>query len=142
MFNINMGDYFKHWLDIGKKLSNPPKIFNVNWFRTDEDCTFIWPGFGDYFRIIEWLLLSCENTVDAIDTPIGLLPFIEDINIDELDISTSTLEELLSIDMNLWLEETESIMNFYNNFGDKLPIELGYELLILQNKLLKQRVYA
>ena len=81
----NMGDYFQHWLDMGKKIAHPPKIFNVNWFRTDEQGHFIWPGYGDNFRVLEWILARCNDEVDARTTPIGYIPYAKDINLEGLD---------------------------------------------------------
>ena len=83
----NMGDYFKHWLDMGEKLGDKaPKIFNVNWFRTDKNGKFIWPGFGDNLRVLEWIINRCDNKVSAIETPIGFLPDKKDINMEGLDL--------------------------------------------------------
>ena len=133
----NMGDYFRHWLEMGEKMSNPPKIFHVNWFRTNEKGEFIWPGFGDNFRVIEWMLKRCENKVDAIVSPIGYMPKPEDINIEGLDISKDTLKSLLTIDKESWLEDVKSIEEFYAKIGDTIPDELYEELRILADNLNK-----
>ena len=94
----HMGDYWQHWLDMGNKIPNPPKIFNVNWFRTDEDGNFLWPGFGDNLRVLEWILKRCFDEVDAQETPIGYEPNPADINLEGTDVSLETLTGLLSVD--------------------------------------------
>lgn len=131
----NMGDYFKHWLEMGKKMSNPPKIFHVNWFRTNEEGEFIWPGFGDNFRVLEWMLKRCDNAIDADEAAIGYLPKLEDINIEALDLSLDTLKALLTIDNESWLEDVKSIEEFYAKIGDTIPEELFNELKILTDNL-------
>jgi phosphoenolpyruvate carboxykinase (GTP) len=133
----HMGDYFKHWIDMGKKITKQPKIFNTNWFRTDDAGHFIWPGFGDNMRVLDWIVKRCEEAVDAVETPIGYLPKVEDINVDGLDLSKETLEKLLSIDKNMWKEEAEGIGEFYTKFGDRLPVELSNELAKLKANLNK-----
>lgn len=131
----NMGNYFKHWLEMGKKMSNPPKIFHVNWFRTDEEGEFIWPGFGDNFRAIEWMLNRCEDKVSADEKAIGFLPNPKDINVEGLDISMDTLKSLLTIDNESWLEDVKSIEEFYKKIGDTIPSELKDELKTLTKNL-------
>ena len=131
----DMGNYFKHWLEMGKKMSNPPKIFHVNWFRTNEKGEFIWPGFGDNFRVIEWMLKRCENKVDANATSIGYMPKPEDINIEGLELSTDILSSLLTINNESWLEDVNSIKEFYAKIGDTIPDELYEELKILTDNL-------
>ena len=133
----NMGDYWAHWLEMGKILGDKaPKIFNVNWFRTDDDGNFIWPGFGDNMRVLEWIIDRCEDAVDAVETPIGYEPKPEDISVEELDgITTETIKGLLSVDKGLWKEEANGIGEFYAKFGDKLPKELAGELDALKARL-------
>lgn len=132
----NMGDYFKHWIEMGKILGkNAPKIFNVNWFRTDNNGKFMWPGFGDNLRVLEWILRRCENNVEAVETPIGYLPYESDINLEEINVSKETLEKLLKIDKNLWKKESENIEDFYKIFRNHLPKELKTELENLKNRL-------
>ncbi len=133
----NMGDYWAHWLEMGKILGDKaPKIFNVNWFRTDDDGNFIWPGFGDNMRVLEWIIDRCEDAVDAVETPIGYEPKPEDINVEGLDgITTETIKGLLSVDKDLWREEANGIGEFYAKFGDKLPKELAGELDALKARL-------
>lgn len=131
----NMADYFAHWIEMGKKITNKPKIFNVNWFRTDENGKFIWPGFGDNLRVLEWILARCENKVDAREVPIGYVPYAKDINIEGLSITEDTVEDLLSVDKETWKEEAKGIEEFYAQFGDRLPKELRAELETLKSKL-------
>ena len=132
----NMGDYFKHWIEMGDKIKNKPKIFNVNWFRTDDNGNFIWPGFGDNMRVLDWILARCEDKVDAKETPIGYVPYAKDINIEGLDgITEQTIEDLLSVDKENWTKETEGIESFYGELGARVPKELYDELAKLKAKL-------
>ena len=131
----NMADYFAHWIEMGKKVKHQPKIFNVNWFRTDDDGNFIWPGFGDNMRVLEWIIDRCEDKVDADEVAIGYVPKIGDINVEDLDITEDTMKELLSVDKDMWKEETKGIEEFYAQFGDRLPKELNDELETLKKKL-------
>ena len=131
----NVCDYFEHWIEMGKKISNKPKIFNVNWFRTDDNGNFIWPGFGDNLRVLEWILSRCENSVQAKETPIGYVPYAKDINTEGLDISEETLEDLVSVDKNLWQTEVQEIEEFYASLGDNIPAELKNRLNVLKNDL-------
>lgn len=135
----NMGDYFKHWIEMGEILGDKaPKIFNVNWFRVDEEGHFIWPGFGDNLRVLEWMLKRCDGEVDAVETAIGYVPKAEDINLEGLDdFSIETLKGILEVDNAKWAKEAEGIEEFYKKFGDKLPAELRAEL-----EGLKARVQA
>ncbi len=131
----DMGDYWAHWLNMGKAIANPPKIFHVNWFRTDDEGHFIWPGFGDNMRVLMWILARCEGKVDAVETPIGYVPNPEDINIEGLDISIDTLRDLLSVDKELWLEDCAGIRDFYAQVGARVPAELYAELEALEKRL-------
>lgn len=132
----NMANYFEHWLKMGKLLrEKSPKIFNVNWFRTDEDGNFIWPGFGDNLRVLNWILDRCDNKVEAIDSPIGLLPKIDDIDIEDLEISKETISELLNINKDSWANEILSIKEFYAKFGETLPTDLNVQLNILEENI-------
>jgi len=131
----NMGDYFKHWLDMGKVIPNAPKIFHVNWFRTDDEGHFIWPGFGDNMRVLNWIIDRCEDKAEAVETPIGYVPVAEDINIEGLDISIDTIRELLTVDVESWKEDVENIKEFYALIGDHVPAELYDELAALEARL-------
>lgn len=133
----NMADYFTHWLEMGKKIPNPPKIFHVNWFRQDEEGHFMWPGFGDNLRVLNWILDRCEGKADAKETEIGYLPNPKDINIDGLDIDGSVLDQLLSVDKKVWLEDVEGQKEFFAKFGDHLPKEIREELNKLESRLSK-----
>ena len=131
----NMGDYFKHWIEMGKKITNKPLIFNVNWFRTDDEGNFIWPGFGDNMRVLLWILARCEGKVDAVETAIGYVPKAEDINIEGLNIDINVVKELLNVDKAVWKEEIGGIKEFYNKIGDTVPAELKAELATLEANL-------
>ena len=135
----HMGDYFAHWLEMGEKLGDKaPKIFNVNWFRTDDEGHFIWPGFGDNMRVLMWIAARCKGEVDANVTPLGYEPKPGDINIEGLDdITLDTVKGLLDVDVNLWKEEVAGIKEFYAKFGDKLPAELNNQLAALEDRLNK-----
>ena len=131
----NMADYFQHWFDMGKKIKNQPKIFNVNWFRLDKDGNFMWPGFGDNMRVLNWILDRCEDKVDAVETPVGYVPKKEDLQLDGLDISDEALTELLSIDKDVWKEEVKNQREFFAQFGDKLPKEIVENMDALEKRL-------
>ncbi len=130
----NMGDYFQHWLEMGKKIPNPPKIFNVNWFRTDENGKFIWPGFGDNLRVLLWILARCNDQVDAQKTAIGYIPNPEDIDIEDSGIDFDTLKGLLSIDKASWTEEVNDIEKHLAQF-DKLPAEIKAQYEALKDRI-------
>ena len=134
----NMGDYWQHWLDMGKIIEKKPKIFNVNWFRTDDEGHFIWPGFGDNMRVLEWIMARCYDEADAVETAIGYVPKAEDINIEGLEgITVDTIRDLLSVDKDLWKAEAEGIAEYYAKFGDHLPKELAECLETLKANLEK-----
>lgn len=131
----NMGDYFKHWLEIGKKVKKAPKIFMVNWFRKDENGKFMWPGFGDNSRVIKWMIDRIEGKTGAKETEIGLMPEEGALDLSGLDISKETMDELLSVNKESWKKEVVMIEEFYSRFGDKIPQELRDQLNDLKNKL-------
>ena len=137
----NMADYWQHWIDIGAGLDEDkaPKIFNVNWFRKDDDGNFLWPGFGDNLRVLEWIIKRCEGKVDAEETAIGFVPKAEDINLEgiEDEVSEDQLKEILSVDNSLWEDEAKGIEEFYAKFGDRLPKALSDELSTLKANLEK-----
>ncbi len=126
----HMGEYFAHWLAMGEKLGDKaPKIFNVNWFRTDDEGNFVWPGFGDNMRVLNWILARCENKVDAVETPIGYVPNPEDIDLTDLEgFDIETLKSILTVDKDVWTKEAAEIEEHYKKFGDKLPAELKVQL--------------
>ncbi len=124
----NMGDYFAHWLEMGDKLSEKPLIFNVNWFRTDDEGNYMWPGFGDNLRVLEWIIDRCDGKVDAVESEIGYLPKPEDINTEGLDIGVDSIKKLLEIDKKAWLDEFNDAKGLYDRIGERMPKELLAEL--------------
>ncbi len=132
----DMGDYWAHWLTMGTRIPHPPKIFHVNWFRTDDEGNFIWPGFGDNLRVLMWILDRCEGKVGANITPIGYVPNAEDICIEGLDdISLDTIRGLLTVDVNSWIEDIDNIKAFYAQVGDRVPAAMYDELAALEARL-------
>lgn len=131
----NVGDYLQHWLDMGKKLKKQPKIFNVNWFRLDDNGKFIWPGFGDNFRVLQWILARCDDKIDAVESPIGYLPNPADISLEGLaDFTVEDVADLLSVDKDVWEQEIADIEEYYKKF-DRLPIEMKNQLAALKERL-------
>ena len=134
----HMGEYFRHWLEMGEKLGDKaPKIFNVNWFRTDDEGNFVWPGFGDNARVLNWIIDRCEGKADATETAIGYIPKPEDIDLTDLDMDIETLKSILKVDKDVWTKEAEEIEEHYKKFGDKLPAELKEQLETLKANLAK-----
>ena len=125
----NMGDYFGHWLEIGKATSPEklPKIFYVNWFRKDADGTWLWPGFGENSRVLKWIVERIEGTADGVQSPIGVLPTRESLDLDGLDIPAKDLDLLLSVDAEIWKQEAGLIPEFFAQFGEHLPAALTEE---------------
>lgn len=133
----NMADYFRHWLDMGKKMAKPPKIFFVNWFRKDKSGKFIWPGFADNLRIINWIIARSEGTVAAVKTPLGYVPKYEDIDMDGLDFPKEKWNELFLMDKNEWKGELSAQKGFLDKFGKRLPEELIKEYNAFEKRLSK-----
>jgi len=133
----NMAEYFRHWLNMGKLMAHPPKIFHVNWFRTDAHGKFIWPGYSENLRVLEWILDRCNNRVNAMQTPIGYTPYPFNIDLNGLKISSEAMEELLKVDKAQWLEETKGIYKFFGDFKKDLPKELWQEYKALLGRLKK-----
>ena len=134
----HVADYWQHWIDMGKSVANLPKIFHVNWFRTDDEGHFLWPGFGDNMRVVEWIIKRCRGEVDAVETPIGFMPKPEDISLEgiEDEVSEDTLKNLLSVDVEVWKKEAADIEAFFEQVGEgKLPKELAENLEILKKNL-------
>jgi len=131
----HMGRYFKHWLEMGKKMSNPPRIFHVNWFRTDENDKFLWPGFGENLRILEWILERCNNKVKAQETPLGYIPYPFDIDMTGLEIPEQTWNKLFEINIEEWQQELKEIKNFFKKFKKEFPEELWQEYAALKERL-------
>jgi phosphoenolpyruvate carboxykinase (GTP) len=131
----DMGDYFDHWLQIGRSAgASPPRIFGVNWFRR-RDGLFLWPGFGENVRVLEWIHRRCEGAAAAVDTPIGLLPAAGALNVQGLALDAADLHELLRVDPAEWLREIRPIADFYAALGDSLPAALPAQLDMLQRRL-------
>jgi phosphoenolpyruvate carboxykinase (GTP) len=119
-----MADYFRHWLFMGLRMKNQPRIFHVNWFKTDKIGKFLWPGYGENLRVIEWILARCRGETQAMETPIGFIPTPESFDLSGLDISSETINPLLSIDREAWIEELKGHKEFFIKFGKRLPLEL------------------
>jgi phosphoenolpyruvate carboxykinase (GTP) len=132
----NMADYWGHWLTVGEKLgANAPSMFQVNWFRKSDDGRFLWPGFGENARVLEWIVRHLEGEVDVIDSPVGHLPAVEDLNLDGLAITPADLDELFAIDHDRWRDEADLIGEYFDGFGDRVPAALRRELEGLRNSL-------
>ncbi|MBA3301364.1 MAG: phosphoenolpyruvate carboxykinase (GTP) [Thermoleophilaceae bacterium] len=133
----NMGDYFTHWLAVGSKddASKLPKIFCVNWFRKDEDGKFLWPGFGENSRVLEWVFRRCDGEAGAVETPIGLVPAEGAINTEGLDISEDTMSDLLSVDPESVKAELPQVREHLDRFGDDLPPQIAAQLDELERRL-------
>jgi phosphoenolpyruvate carboxykinase (GTP) len=131
----DMGDYFAHWLAVGQKLTSPPKIFHVNWFRTGSDGRYLWPGFGDNIRVLKWILARVEHSASARETPIGRVPTADALDLAGLDITTDRLDQLLAVDGSAWLNEAPRSLDFLSKFGETLPRHL-----VNEHKALLQRV--
>ena len=131
----HMGDYFDHWLNMGKRMANPPKIFHVNWFRTDESGKFLWPGFGENLRVIEWILDRCRNQAEAAKTPIGYVPVSESLDLTGLNIPRESLNKLFAVNRTDWFNETEAMAGFFQQFGNRLPRTMWDQLEALRLRL-------
>ena len=131
----NMGDYFAHWLNMGKKLKNPPKIFHVNWFRKDEEGRFIWPGFGENLRVLLWIIDRVKSRVEAHKTPLGLMPARGALNLEGLNLKSDDLKPLFAVDRELHLAEVAENRQFFSQFGQRLPKAIEAESLKLEERL-------
>ena len=136
----NMADYFGHWLEMGRSIPHPPKIFHVNWFRKDDDGKFLWPGYGENVRVLKWMLERIEGQAAGNETPIGIVPTPDALTLDGLSVTRKTMQELLSVDPAAWTKEQEDVGNFFRKFGERLPAELRDEHRRLGERL--QRVPA
>jgi phosphoenolpyruvate carboxykinase (GTP) len=130
----NMADYFKHWLKMGNKMARPPKIFHVNWFRTDDEGQFLWPGFGENLRVLEWIIDRCRSRIGAAESPIGYMPKKDDIDLTGLNLPPDRMEQLLKINKEEWLKDLDDQVEFFKLFGKRLPKEIWDE-----QKALKKR---
>ena len=134
----NMADYFAHWLDFGRRLrrsARVPRVFQVNWFRKGADGSFLWPGFGDNARVLEWMVARIDGQVGAVDSPIGSLPMPGGLTLDGIEIDDAALEELFRVDPEAFLAEADDIERFFASFGERLPVELQRQLALLRGRL-------
>jgi len=131
----NTADYFRHWLQMGQEMTRPPKVFHVNWFRMDETGEFLWPGFGDNLRVLEWILDRCRGEAEAVASPIGYVPTPSSLDLTGLDLSSAVVDELLRVDYDSWFQEVEGIKEFFAKFGDRLPHALEDEVNSLHRRL-------
>jgi phosphoenolpyruvate carboxykinase (GTP) len=131
----NMADYFKHWLRLGEKGEGLPRIFYVNWFRKDDNGSFLWPGFGENSRVLEWIFNRCDDEADANETPIGLVPTEDSLDTEGLEIPQERMDELLKVDPAEWKKQLPQVREHYDTFGDELPGELKSQLEALKERL-------
>jgi phosphoenolpyruvate carboxykinase (GTP) len=131
----NMGDYWQHWLDVGATLASPPRVFRVNWFRTGQDGKFLWPGFGDNLRVLRWIIERCEGGGAAVETPIGMVPALDGLDREGLEVSDDVLRRLLRVDPADWVEAVEGQEHFLRTFGKHLPAGIRAEHLELARHL-------
>ncbi|HEY2945048.1 MAG TPA: phosphoenolpyruvate carboxykinase (GTP) [Vicinamibacteria bacterium] len=136
----NMGDYFAHWLKVGRALSRPPRIFHVNWFRTGHDGRFLWPGFGENLRVLMWMIERVKGTAAGAETPIGVVPAEGALNVDGLGLGRADVEGLLRVDRDEWAAEVPEIRAFFDRLGDRLPSELDRALETLSLQVNTARV--
>jgi phosphoenolpyruvate carboxykinase (GTP) len=131
----NMGDYWGHWFQMGTRSTAMPKIFHVNWFRTDANGKFLWPGFGENVRVLQWILDRCNGRGDAVETPIGYIPPAKGLNTEGLDVAPATMEALLSVDREEWKNDLAGQREFFAKFGSKLPAEMESQAAGLARRL-------
>ncbi|MCI0409253.1 MAG: phosphoenolpyruvate carboxykinase (GTP), partial [Acidobacteria bacterium] len=134
----NMADYFGHWVQMGKNLSQPPRVFRVNWFRRGADGKFLWPGFGENLRVLQWIIQRCDGVGEARETPIGFLPRPSALDLEGLELSQSATEELLSVNPLHWGGALESQQQFLEKFGERMPREMWDEHHALAKRLSSQ----
>ena len=131
----NMADYWGHWVNMGRTFANVPKLFQVNWFRKNEAGQFIWPGFGENSRVLAWVVDRLENEAEGIDSPVGILPKLEDLPLDGLEISETDLDALFDVDKSSWLAECDLTDEYFSQFDDRVPAEIQAELAELKQRL-------
>jgi phosphoenolpyruvate carboxykinase (GTP) len=131
----NMADYWGHWVNMGRTFANVPKLFQVNWFRKNEAGDFIWPGFGENSRVLAWVVDRLENEAEGIDSPVGVLPNLEDLPLDGLEITESDLDALFDVDKGSWLAECDLTEEYFSQFDGRVPAELQAELTDLKARL-------
>jgi phosphoenolpyruvate carboxykinase (GTP) len=130
-----MTDYWKHWLNMGRRTKSPPKIFHVNWFRKNSKGDLLWPGFGENLRVLEWILERTRGEGTAVETPIGYVPTPGAFDMTGLNLSKETMEELLRVDKEEWKQEADSIEGFFSTLGERVPWEIRNELEALRRRL-------
>jgi phosphoenolpyruvate carboxykinase (GTP) len=131
----HIGDYFAHWLEMGRAVAHPPRIFNVNWFRKDGDGRFVWPGFGQNMRVLEWIVERCAGRASALETPLGLVPAYHDIDWNGLDFDGDRFDSLMSVERDQWQRELASHDALFARLGDKKPAALQSERDALGERL-------
>jgi phosphoenolpyruvate carboxykinase (GTP) len=131
----NMADYFGHWLHMGTVVKNPPKIFHVNWFRQDDQSRFIWPGFGENMRVLRWILERCQDKGRAVETPIGMLPTVDAIDRNGIDVDDAIMRELTSVSKQDWKKEAAGVGEFFSKFGARMPAEMERQRQALEKRL-------
>jgi phosphoenolpyruvate carboxykinase (GTP) len=136
-----MGDYFCHWVEMGAKIKNPPKIFHVNWFRRDENGKFLWPGYGENLRVLEWILSRTRGEGKAAKTPIGYVPAKDAIDLTGLNLPSGAMDQLLAVKNEEWTEELAGVKAFFEKFGAHMPKALWDQLNALKDRL-KTKVAA
>jgi phosphoenolpyruvate carboxykinase (GTP) len=123
----NFADYFSHWLSFADASDRLPKIFHVNWFRKDEKDEFMWPGFGENMRVLEWIIRRCQGSVECVETPIGRLPKVGDLRLDGIQVPEATMDALLEVDAEAWKAEIADIGEYLGSYGDRTPSALEAE---------------
>jgi phosphoenolpyruvate carboxykinase (GTP) len=131
----HIGDYFDHWLGIGRGLKHPPRIFHVNWFRKDGDGKFLWPGYGENMRVLKWIVDRCRGRLEAAESPLGWMPRRQDLVWDGLEVSNETFGELMSLDREAWTEELRLHEKLFAQIQDRLPKELAQKRELLLARL-------
>ena len=131
----NMADYFRHWLEMGKRIPKPPKIFHVNWFRKDGKGKFLWPGFGDNLRVLEWILARTGGQGKARKTPIGYVPTADALDISGLNMPTETMQKLVEVRREDWETELEGHKTYFDTFGQRLSPEMWKQHHALKDRL-------
>jgi phosphoenolpyruvate carboxykinase (GTP) len=137
----NMGDYFGHWLAMGERTDPEklPRVYFVNWFRKGADGAFLWPGYGENSRVLDWIVRRLDGDADGVTTPIGVLPTADALNLDGLELSADTMAQLLSVDLDAWQAEAELIPAHFERFGDRLPAGLWDEYQALLDRIAAAR---
>jgi phosphoenolpyruvate carboxykinase (GTP) len=129
------GGYLQHWLDMQSAIKNPPKIYLVNWFRKDQDGKFLWPGYGENMRVLEWIIGRAQGKATGTETPLGVVPSTTDLNLDGLDVSKDRVEQALTVNKGEWKNELESVTEWFDKLGNTTP-----KALKLQRELLLSRI--